>query len=62
MRKENIQQVRKDAKRVIEIVDVVLREIDESSLVLITGTKNTGTLRRVSMDMTRSLAKMRNEP
>ena len=57
MRHAEIQQAKFAAERFLKHVEKV-RKLSE--LQLMTGTKETGSMRRSSLDLTRALAKMRN--
>jgi hypothetical protein len=59
MRKVDIAAVREEAARFVRFCDVVLSE--ETIKVEITGTVNTGALKRSSMELTRALANMRGD-
>lgn len=58
MTKEDILEARDEAKRFINRANVALRRINENKHALY-GCKETGTLRRASMDLTRALSQMR---
>jgi len=60
MEKERIKEAISEAKYFISKAELAIKKINEDSLVLISGSKETAACKRASLDLTRTLAKMRS--
>ena len=56
---ENIKKAKAEAQRFIQAANRVLTGVDFGTIHIICGTKDSGALRRCSMNLTRSLADLR---
>lgn len=59
MKAEKIDAAAKAAGRFMLAALAAIKRIEEDEMVEITGSKETGALRRASMDLTRALAELR---
>ncbi len=59
MDKRSIERAKAEAKRFLMKADDVLARAEGDKYTFITGNRDTGALRRASLDMTRALADMR---